>query len=247
MTPLMPTEPRVLLDRAAVPGHDQTLDLSQRGSEFALRVGGQELMNSRMHGSEDALAELACARLAHPHRARILIGGLGMGFTLAAALRALGPQARVVVAELVPAVVDWNRGVLGEVAGFPLSDARASVHQGDVAELIRSAPSTWDAILLDVDNGPTALTQSSNDRLYGGAGLTRAFQALRPGGVLGVWSAGADAAFTRRMQRAGFVVTAEEVRARGAQGGRRHVVWIGVRPLPEAKALRKTPSGRKAR
>lgn len=234
----MPTQPWITIDRAAVPQQEQMLELARRGNEFVLRVGREELMSSRQHGSEDALADLACARMVARPKMRILIGGLGMGFTLAAALRRLGPDANVVVAELVPAVVKWNREVLGEVAGFPLNDPRASAYEGDVTELIRSRPDAWDAILLDVDNGPTALTKATNAGLYGAAGIRRAFQALRPGGVLGVWSAGEDAAFTQRLERAGFEVTVEPVRARGAQGGRRHVVWIATRPARESKAQR---------
>jgi spermidine synthase len=141
----------------------------------------------------------------------------------------------VTVAELVSAVVKWNRGVLGEAAGYPLLDPRAKVHEGDVAEVIRAAPNSWDAILLDVDNGPTGLTKSTNDWLYGHDGLEAAFFALRPGGILGVWSAAPDAGFTRRMERAGFDVVPEEVRSRGPRGGRRHVVWIGTRRAEGAK------------
>jgi spermidine synthase len=226
----VPTQPWIVLDRAQIPHQEQMMELARRGQEFVLRIGREELMSSRQHGSEDALADLACARLGPEPRARVLVGGLGMGFTLAAALRRLGPDARVVVAELVPAVVKWNRDVLGQVAGFPLNDARVTTHEGDVTELIRAESGAWDAILLDVDNGPTALTKSTNAGLYGAAGIGRAFQALRPGGVLGVWSAGDDAAFTRRLEQSGFSVTVEPVRARGARGGRRHVVWIATRP-----------------
>jgi len=225
----MPTEPWLLVDRAPVPNQSEEMELLRRGKELVLRVGGRELMCSKVHGSEDALADLACDEIGTRPEARILIGGLGMGFTLAAALRRVGPEARVVVAELVSAVVKWNRGVLGEAAGFPLEDPRASVNECDVAEMIQAEPSAWDAILLDVDNGPTALTKSTNQWLYGAAGLEAAFVALRPGGVLGVWSAAPDSGFTRRMGHAGFDVVPEAVRSRGARGGRRHVVWIGTR------------------
>jgi len=228
----MPTEPWRLVDRAQVPNQPEVMELVQRGTEFVLRVGGRELMSSRMHGSEDALADLACDQLGVLPKARILIGGLGMGFTLATTLRRVGPEARVVVAEFVSAVVAWNRGVLGELTGSPLDDPRVSVHEGDVADLIRAEPGAWDAILLDVDNGPIGLTQSANNWLYSAQGLAAAFRATRPGGVLGVWSAGADAAFTQRMTRAGFDVATKDVRARGARGGRRHVVWLGTRPAP---------------
>lgn len=226
----MPTQPWRLIDSAPVPNQPELMELVQRGDEFVLRVGGRELMSSRMHGSEDALADLACDKVGASDAARILIGGLGMGFTLAAALRRLRPDARVVVAELVASVVTWNRGVLGELTGFPVEDPRVRIHAGDVAELIVAESSAWHAILLDVDNGPTGLTQSANDWLYSVKGLTAAIRALRPGGVLGVWSAGADAAFTRRMTRAGFEAATVDVRARGARGGRRHVVWLGTRP-----------------
>ncbi len=225
----MPTLPWILLDRAPVPNNTEMMELASRGTEFGLRVGGRELMSNKVHGSEDALADLACDRLGACPDARILIGGLGMGFTLAAALRRVGPEGRVVVAELVSAVVRWNRGPLGESAGHPLLDPRASVHEGDVADVIRAKPEAWDAILLDVDNGPVGLTKSDNNWLYSPAGLEAAFFALRPGGVLGVWSAAPDAGFTRRMDRAGFDVIPEEVRSRGDKGGRRHVVWIGTR------------------
>lgn len=228
----MPTKPWRLIDRAQVPNQPEVMELVQRDQEFVLRVGGRELMSSREHGSEDALADLACDRVGASPRARILIGGLGMGFTLAATLRRVGPDARVVVAEFVSAVVGWNRGVLAALAGSPLEDPRVSVHEGDVAELIRAEPTAWNAILLDVDNGPVGLTQSANDWLYSAQGLQAASRALRPGGVLGVWSAGADAAFTQRMTRAGFDVVAEDVRSRGARGGRRHVVWMGTRRSP---------------
>ncbi|MCB9664015.1 MAG: hypothetical protein H6732_07865 [Alphaproteobacteria bacterium] len=218
-----------LLDTGPVPDARGTMELFRRGTELAIRVDGRELMSSRMHGSEDALADLACDRVGGRPRARLLVGGLGMGFTLAAALARVGPEARVVVAELVPCVVRWNRDQLAHVAGRPLDDPRASVFEGDVGEAIRQAPAAWDAILLDVDNGPKGLTRPSNDWLYGWHGLKAAHAALRPGGILGVWSAAPDVAFTRRVARAGFDVEAVTVRARGKQGGRRHVVWIGVR------------------
>lgn len=218
-----------LLDAGPVPDTQGVMELYQGGDELAIRVDGRELMSSRMHGSEDALSDLACDLIGSRPEARILIGGLGMGFTLAAALRRVGPEAQVVVAELVPSVVKWNRGPVGHVAGNPLQDKRASVYEGDVGAAIREAPGAWDAILLDVDNGPRGLTRESNDWLYGWHGLEAAREALRPGGVLGVWSAAPDEGFTRRVRRAGFKVEAVPVRSRGKKGGRRHVVWIGVR------------------
>ncbi|HEU5073673.1 MAG TPA: hypothetical protein VFU02_05860, partial [Polyangiaceae bacterium] len=205
-----------------------------------------QLMSSRRTGSEQALATFTCERIREHKRPHILIGGLGMGFTLAAALRRLGPEARVVVAELIPSVVAWNRGVLGEVAGCPLDDPRVRVHEGDVAELIRAEQGAWDAILLDVDNGPTGLTQAANDELYSLDGLMTAFSALRPGGVLGVWSAGVDTGFTQRMTRAGFDVATEKVRSRGARGGRRHVVWLGTRHPERPLRHRARPTERAA-
>jgi spermidine synthase len=221
----------VLVDSVAIPsgsGEQSVMALMRRGREHVIRVDGRELMGSRAHGSEEALAELACARLRSRTDARVLVGGLGMGFTLAAALRALGPRARVVVAELVPAVVRWNRGPLAAEAGSPLDDPRAEVFEGDVADLVRTPPSPWNAILLDVDNGPTGLTQPANGWLYSHAGLAASRDALAPGGVLGVWSAFADPGFTRRMKRVGFSVDEVEVRARGRKGGPRHVVWLGT-------------------
>lgn len=218
-----------LIDSAAVPQSGGTMRLIRQGHELVIHVDDRELMRSSVHGSEDALAELTCARLDDRQGPRILIGGLGMGFTLAAALRSLGREAQVVVAELVPAVVRWNRGLLGAVAGRPLADPRASVHDGDVADLIREPPAPWDAILLDVDNGPVGLTRATNDRLYSSGGLEGAFAALRPQGVLSVWSAAPDRAFARRFARAGFAVESVDLRSRGRRGGRRHVIWIGIR------------------
>jgi spermidine synthase len=217
-----------VVDRCPVPGTTSQMELIRRRHELVIRVDGRELMSDRMHGSEDALADLACDRLGTRPQARILVGGLGMGFTLAAALRRVGPEARVVVAELVPGVVSWNRGVLGASAGRPLDDPRASVHEGDVAELLRASTDAWDAILLDVDNGPDGLTRDTNGWLYAPAGLAAARRALRAGGVLAVWSAAPDRAFTGRMQRAGFDVTPVKVRARGTKGSV-HVVWVGTR------------------
>lgn len=223
--------PWVLLDSAPVPGKGGELQLYRRGDEFSIKIAGRgELMSSRVHGSEDALAEQTCARLADISQPRLLIGGLGMGFTLAAALRHLGAQARVVVAELVPAVVAWNRGPLGEPAGYPLRDARVSVHAGDVARLLSTAQQGYDAILLDVDNGPEGLTRKENDWLYGVNGLNAAFTALRPRGVLAVWSAGPDPVFTQRLRKVGFEVDEVRVRTRGSKGAR-HVIWFARRGL----------------
>lgn len=221
-------KPWLLLDTAPIPGGGE-LSLHQHVKNFAIRVGRDELMNSMSHGSEDALARLAFARLGpHPQR-QLLIGGLGMGFTVAAALRDAGPDDRLTVAELMPAVVAWNRGTLAHLAGNPLSDPRVCVHTGDVADLLRAKPTAYDLILLDVDNGPQALTAGANHWLYGTAGLAKSFAALRPGGVLAVWSAGPDDTFTRRLRHAGFQVSVEQARANGNRGAR-FIIWLAVRP-----------------
>ncbi|WP_162865345.1 spermidine synthase [Deinococcus wulumuqiensis] len=219
--------PRVLLGSAPVPGGEGELQLFRRGADFAIAVSTMpgELMNSRMHASEDALARLGCAPVAARRGARVLVGGLGMGFTLAEALRSLGPDARVLVAELVPQVVEWNRGELGECAGWPLRDPRVEVRVGDVGAVMGEA-GPFDAVLLDVDNGPEGLTRDENGRLYSPAGLRRAWEALRPGGVLAVWSAHPVPAFTRKLERAGFAVRAEQVRERVGKGAV-HTVWLG--------------------
>jgi spermidine synthase len=221
--------PWKFLDSAQVPGDSTELRLYERGGEFSIRVNRSELMNSRVHGSEDALAELACARIAGLPSPRVLIGGLGMGYTTAAALHLLGSGSRVEVAELVPAVVVWNRSFLAELAGHPLQDPRVTVREADVALILQEESQAYDAILLDVDNGPAGLTRKGNDRLYTRAGITTAFAALRPAGVLAVWSASTDRAFARRLCRAGFDVDEFPVRARGAGGGSRHTIWIAVR------------------
>jgi spermidine synthase len=221
--------PWVLIDTAQVPGDGGELRLYQRGDEFSIKVEGRgELMNSRVHGSEDALAKHSCARLADCVKPQLLIGGLGMGFTLAEALRHVGSHAQVVVAELVPAVVSWNRGPLGKYAGHPLEDPRVSVREGDVARIIEAARQAYDAILLDVDNGPEGLTRKDNDWLYGMDGLNAAYTALRGGGVLAVWSAGPDQKFLQRLRKVGFEVEEVCVRSRGSKGAR-HIIWFARR------------------
>ena len=212
-----------------MPGNSKELRLYRRGREFSIRVNGCELMNSRAHGSEDALAELACARIADRPRPRVLIGGLGMGYTLASALRQLGAGARVVMAELVPEVVEWNHGPLADLAGHPLQDTRVTVREVDVARILQAEHQAYDAILLDVDNGPDGLSLQSNNWLYSPAGLDAAFAALKPEGVLAVWSASPDRSFTRRLRQAGFAVDEVPVRARGQRGGGWHTIWIAVR------------------
>jgi spermidine synthase len=222
--------PWELLDSAKVPGNGTEVRLYRRGCEFSIRMGGRELMNSRLHGSEDALAELACARIVGRPAPRVLIGGLGMGYTTAAALPRLGASAQVVVAELVPAVVEWNRGPLGELAGHPLRDSRVTVREVDVARILQEEDRAYDAILLDVDNGPGgSLTRKDNEWLNAWAGLSATFAALRPAGVLAVWSAKPDRAFPARLRRVGFEVSEVRVRARGPLGGGRHTVWLGER------------------
>lgn len=207
----------------------ETLSLHRRGDEFSMRGDGFELMNSRMHGSEEALARLACRRLIGRPLARVLIGGLGMGYSLAAALNVLGAGCRITVAELVPAVVEWNRGPLAHLAGHPLFDSRVVVIETDVHLVINAAGSAYDAVILDVDNGPDGLTRKQNDRLYGMHGLKAAAAALRPGGVLAVWSAAPDKAFTKRLRRAGFAVDVVRVPAGGRSGNGRHMIWLAER------------------
>ena len=219
------------LDTAATPGGGEPLRLMRRGAELSIMIGANELMNSRLGASEAALAQRACARLGDVAAPRVLIGGLGMGFTLRAALEALGPAARVTVAELAPQVVAWARGPMAALFAGALEDARTRVRIGDVAEAIGEAAQAWDAILLDVDNGPGGLVSPANDGLYGARGLAVARAALAPGGVLGVWSAAPDAAFAKRLGQAGFAV--EEATARAHRGGgARHVIWLATRPRP---------------
>lgn len=221
--------PWTLIDTAPIPGGEGALRLMRRGAEFSIMLGNNELMNSRLSGSEEALATLSCERLSRP-APRILIGGLGMGFTLRAMLAALAdPKAQIVVAELVPAVVAWARGPMAELHGASLSDPRVSIQEADVGKLIRAGRAVYDAILLDVDNGPDGLTRAANDSLYHLAGLTAAREALRPQGVLAVWSSGPDRGFTQRLRKAGFGVEEIRTRANGKRGGARHVIWIATR------------------
>jgi spermidine synthase len=221
--------PWSLIDSAQVPDAAGELRLMRRGAEFSIRLGHDELMNSRLGGSEAALATMACERIRARQRPEILIGGLGMGFTLRAALAVLASEARIIVAELVPAVSAWARGPMAEIFGDSLADPRVRVREADVAQLIGEASSAFDAILLDVDNGPAALMRAANDGLYDLAGLSAARAALRPAGVLAVWSSGPDSDFTRRLGKCGFDVDEVRVRANGARGGARHVIWIATR------------------
>lgn len=222
--------PWVQLGAADVPDGGGALRLMQRGHEFSIMAGGIELMSSRLSGSEEALAALSCARLRDRAAPRVLIGGLGMGFTLRTALATLGPDAAVTVAELVPEVVAWARGPLAALHGDSLTDPRVTVFEGDVAALIDGAPTRWDAILLDVDNGPEGLMRRLNDDLYDAYGLRQAHDALGPGGILAVWSAGPDRAFAARLGAAGFRVEDLRVRANGrSRRGARHVVWLATK------------------
>jgi spermidine synthase len=219
--------PRELVGTATVPGGDE-LKLFKRGSDFMIVVDRNELMNTRMSGSEEALATLTCQRLAGAKAPSILIGGYGMGFTLRAALAALKPDAVVTVAELVPEIIEWARGPMAELTAGCLDDPRVRLVLGDVAELIGSAVGTFDAILLDVDNGPDGLVLQSNSRLYSRAGLETAKAALRPGGLLAIWSAADDPGFTRTLKSVGFDVEEVAVRARSNGKGARHVIWLAT-------------------
>ncbi len=213
--------PWVTLGKAPLPGGGE-ITLVRRSGEFVLRADGFELMSSRLHASEESLAEVA---LEPGSSQRVLIGGLGMGFTLRAALDVLGPEAEVVVAELVPEVVAWNRGPLVKLAHHPLQDPRARVHIGDVAELIKQR-SQWDAILLDVDNGAEAFTIAENYKLYQPEGLMTLRDSLAPGGVLAIWSSGPNRSFERRLRRNGF--RNETVRVRDHDGQKRQYHYIFV-------------------
>jgi spermidine synthase len=216
------------LDTAQVPGGGE-LRLLRRGTEFSIKLDKNELMNSRLSATEQALATIACEKIRTRARPRILIGGLGMGFTLRAALVVLGQQAQIVVAELVPAVVAWARGPMAKLFGDSLTDPRVRIRETDVDDLIRAARSDYDAILLDVDNGPEGMTRKANDRLYDRDGLAAAYRALRAGGVLAVWSSKPNAKFTARLCKTGFVVVENPVRAKGPQGGAQHFIWTATR------------------
>jgi spermidine synthase len=221
--------PWLQIDTARVPGADVELRLMRRGAEFSMMLGPNELMNSRLSGSEEALATLACRRIEAVKRPHLLIGGLGMGFTLRAALAVLGTEARIMVAELVPAVIAWARGPMADVFGASLDDPRASIRQADVVDVIRSHPSAFDAILLDVDNGPEGLIRKANDALYNLRGLKVILRALRPGGVLAVWSSGPNTSFTKRLGAAGFDVNEVGVRATTKRSGAHHVIWFATK------------------
>ncbi|CAN5697105.1 hypothetical protein BH11PSE1_BH11PSE1_32610 [soil metagenome] len=216
------------LDTATVPDDGGELRLMRRGTEYSIMAGSIELMNSRLSGSEEALATLAVARVGAA--ARVLIGGYGMGFTLRAALSALGPSAKVVVGELVPQVVDWARGPMAHLSDGCLEDPRVRVVLGDVGLAIAAAAKAYDAILLDVDNGPEGLSRRGNDALYDRAGLAAARAALSQGGVLAVWSSAPSEAFTRRLKQAWCSLEVVGGRAGVGKRGARHVIWLAVKP-----------------
>ena len=222
--------PWLQLDTVSVPGADVQLRLMQRGAEFSMMLGQNELMSSRLSGSEEALATLACRRIEAAKSPHLLIGGLGMGFTLRAALAVLGSDARIMVAELVPAVIAWARGPMADIFGDSLDDPRASIREADVVDVIRSHDSVFDAILLDVDNGPEGLIRKANDALYDLKGLKAIRRALRPGGVLAVWSSGPNPLFSKRLGAAGFDVNEVAVRATTKRSGARHVIWFATNP-----------------
>jgi spermidine synthase len=219
--------PRELLGVADVPGGDP-LRLFRRGRDFMIVLDRNELMSTRMNGSEIALGTMACDRLAGHPAPHLLIGGYGMGFTLRAVLERLDAAGRVTVAELVPGIIEWARGPMAELTAGCLDDPRVTLRMGDVGDAIRAAPRAYDAILLDVDNGPDGLTRPANDGLYSARGLDEARAALRPGGVLAIWSAAPDPAFARRLARGGFAVDEVRARARDNGKGAHHVIWFAT-------------------
>ena len=216
-----------LLGQTRTPAGDE-MALTRRSGEYVILASGKSLMSSRMHGSEEALATFGVRRARTLEQPSVLVGGLGMGFTLRATLDLLPPDAHVVVAELVPALVEWNRGPLGPLADHPLEDPRVAVEIGDVGAAIRASRDRFDAILLDVDNGPAAFTASDNQALYDDRGLAAARLALKAGGVLAVWSAREDRRFDQRLRYAGFTVIVERVRARLKKGGPRHTIFLAT-------------------
>ncbi len=222
-------KPWELIDTARIPGSGGEIRLFRRDAEYSIRVAGFELMNSRVHGSEDELAHLAMEKISGRPAARVLVGGLGIGFTVAAALADLPPDGSIDVVELISVVVDWHREYLAPVAGRPLDDPRVTVTIADVAHVIGRAGTSFDAILLDVDNGPEGLTRKPNDRLYSRNGLAATRNALRPGGILAVWSATPDEEFTARLETEGFTVEITRVRPGRRRRGARHTIWIATK------------------
>jgi spermidine synthase len=221
-------KPRELVGTAIVPGGDE-LRLFRHSDDYMIVLGANQLMSSRMSGSEEALARMTCERLRDDAAPHLLLGGYGMGFTLRAALAFLGPGSQVTVAELVPEIIDWARGPMATLTGGCLDDPRVHLVAGDVAAVIAAAVSCYDAILLDVDNGPDGLTRAANDKIYSMKGLALAKAALKPGGILAIWSAAPDAIFSRRLKDAGFKVEELSVRARSNGKGPRHVLWFARR------------------
>jgi len=223
--------PWILLGTAQTSRNGEQLRLYQRDTEFSIKADSQELMNSQVHGSEDALAKLACEKITNYPDVRVLVGGLGLGYTLRAALNELKRDAEVVVAEIVPEVLEWNQKFLGHLAEHPLEDGRVKVQLEDVAEVIKAGRNDYNAIMLDVDNGPQAMFQEGNDWIYTNNGLQTSFDALRPKGVLSIWSTDPDPAFTKRLIRTGFKAEEVKVRARsGRKGGGHYFVWVATRP-----------------
>ncbi|WP_300183486.1 spermidine synthase [Bradyrhizobium sp.] len=243
--------PWTQIDKAQMPGAEIELRLMRRGNEFSMMLGQNELMNSRLSGSEEAMATLSCRQIEGVKRPHVLIGGLGMGFTLRAALAVLSADASVRVAELVPEVIAWARGPMVELFGNSLGDPRANIVEGDVADVIGSSASAFDAVLLDVDNGPEALIRKANDGLYDSGGLNAIHRALRPGGVLAVWSSGPNAAFSKRLRAADFGVNEVGVRATTRRSGARHVIWLAtkskIRSRTESKPAAFKASSKTAR
>lgn len=221
-------KPRELIATAPIPGGDE-LRLFRRDGDFMIMLGANELMNSRTSGSEEALALMTCNRLGDAAAVHLLLGGYGMGFTLRTALARLGPNARVTVTELVPEIIDWARGPMADLTAGCLDDPRVELLTRDVVRVIRGASQSYDAILLDVDNGPDGLTREDNTELYSTHGLMAAKAALKPGGVLAIWSAAPDERFARRLKHTGFEVEETMVRARSNGKGARHVIWFARR------------------
>jgi spermidine synthase len=218
-------KPRELIGTAQIP-HGGELRLYRRDTDFIIALGANELMSSRMSGSEEALALMTCDRLRETEAPHLLIGGYGMGFTLRAALARLGDKARFTVVELVPEIIEWARGPMAELAAGCLDDPRVELVMRDVSRAIAAAERRFDAILLDVDNGPDGLTRDENNHIYSLLGLQEAKRALRPGGVLAIWSAAKDEKFVRRLKHAGFQVEEAMVRASRTGKGARHIIWF---------------------
>lgn len=225
-------KPWIELGTAQIPNNGGILTLRQRDQEFSISLSGPrgELMNSRRFNSEQQLSLLGCAHLKNQKNTRVVVGGMGMGYTLAAALEVLPSQAEVIVADLIPEVVEWNRGPLGDCAGRPLDDSRVSVHIGDVGELLVNRDGDYGAVLLDVDNGPEGLTHSDNNWLYSVEGTSSIYSSLAPDGVLAVWSAGPDTMYVGRLKKAGFQVDVKTVRERPGKGARHTIFLAKKRP-----------------